>query len=144
MASKEYLEKLKDPRWQQKRLRIFERDGWACRNCGNKDDTLHVHHLYYLDVEPWEYQDFALHTMCAPCHENSHGDKRYAIESFIQSLARRGQNHNFLWALSVEFDFTTNENGYSPLSDEQMQQLRFEFRAALEKVSGMQSRLADG
>ncbi len=29
-----YSEKLRDPRWQKKRLQIFERDGWKCRVCG--------------------------------------------------------------------------------------------------------------
>lgn len=40
-----YSEKLKNPRWQKKRLEIFERDGWKCRACQDEKSTLHVHHL---------------------------------------------------------------------------------------------------
>lgn len=43
-----YKEKLKDPRWQKKRLEIFDRDGWKCVECGDKDSTLNVHHIFYL------------------------------------------------------------------------------------------------
>lgn len=65
-----YSEKLKDPRWQKKRLEIFERDGFLCQNCFSKTKTLHVHHKYYLPVEnPWEYPDSALVTLCEECHE---------------------------------------------------------------------------
>lgn len=69
MPSK-YSEKLKDPRWQKKRLSILERDGFKCRNC-NKDDTeLVVHHLRYIrGREPWEYADRYLLTLCAVCHQ---------------------------------------------------------------------------
>ena len=42
MENKTYLEKLKDPRWQKKRLEILERDGWKCMACGEKEKTLRV------------------------------------------------------------------------------------------------------
>ena len=64
-----YEEKLQDPRWQKKRLEIFERDGWACRECHHTDRTLCVHHLKYLpDTEPWDYPDHLLRTLCSSCH----------------------------------------------------------------------------
>lgn len=31
MTDKTYAEKLKDPRWQKRRLEIFERDDWTCQ-----------------------------------------------------------------------------------------------------------------
>lgn len=65
-----YYEKLKDPRWQRKRLKIMERDGFECDCCGDGENTLNVHHWYYLpDTEPWEYPDDALVTLCRECHE---------------------------------------------------------------------------
>ena len=65
-----YIEKLKDPRWQKKRLQIFERDGWACVFCESKNKTLVCHHLYYLPGrEPWDYSNEALATLCEECHE---------------------------------------------------------------------------
>lgn len=63
-----YSEKLKDPRWQKKRLAIFERDGWKCVACDAKDKTLHVHHSSYHG-EPWEAPDEELDTLCDYCHE---------------------------------------------------------------------------
>lgn len=66
-----YSEKLKDPRWQRKRLEILTRDGWKCRKCDSSTSTLHVHHRYYIKGrEPWEYGGFCLQTLCLECHES--------------------------------------------------------------------------
>ena len=70
MTSNEYAEKLKDPRWQKKRLEIFNRDSWMCQWCGTEENTLVVHHRGYLpDTEPWEYPNDLLTTLCQDCHE---------------------------------------------------------------------------
>lgn len=67
-----YAEKLKDPRWQKKRLEILERDGWKCMACGEKEKTLHIHHIFYLSgKEPWEIPDGLLITFCESCHKPS-------------------------------------------------------------------------
>jgi hypothetical protein len=67
-----YAEKLKDPRWQKKRLEIFERDGWACMACSSKSKTLHVHHIFYLPKkEPWEIPNGFLITFCEGCHKST-------------------------------------------------------------------------
>lgn len=63
-----YSEKLRDPRWQKRRLETMERDDWACRSCRDKTKPLHVHHLWY-EGEPWEAPDEALVTLCEDCHE---------------------------------------------------------------------------
>lgn len=64
-----YAELLKDPRWQRVRLRVFERDGWACQECGDTKTTLNVHHRQYRrGLKPWEYNDGELVTLCRPCH----------------------------------------------------------------------------
>lgn len=68
-----YQDKLKDPRWQKKRLEILERDEKCCQICSIKDRTLHVHHLFYnYDVDPWEYDDKYLMTLCDKHHELIH------------------------------------------------------------------------
>ena len=65
MADIKYSEKLRDPRWQKKRLEIFERDNWHCRFCGNQHDTLHIHHCGYLpNKDPWDYPSELLITLC--------------------------------------------------------------------------------
>lgn len=65
-----YSTLLKDPRWQKKRLKILERDYFACLACGDGESTLHVHHCYYeKGKKPWEYEDSSLLTLCEECHE---------------------------------------------------------------------------
>jgi hypothetical protein len=65
-----YAEKLKDPRWQKKRLEIMERDEWTCQICGTKEKTLHTHHLLYIKGrEPWDYVDPSLQCLCEDCNE---------------------------------------------------------------------------
>lgn len=65
----QYAKKLKDPRWQKKRLQVLERDGWACQECGDTEETLHVHHKRYADGDPWDTPDEWLTALCAMCHE---------------------------------------------------------------------------
>lgn len=70
MNKQSYAQKLKDPRWQKKRLQIMERDNWSCRSCHTDKATLHVHHKYYaFGREPWDYHDDILITLCDRCHE---------------------------------------------------------------------------
>jgi len=65
-----YSEKLKDPRWQKKRLEVFQRDEFECKLCGSKENTLQVHHLiYFKNRNPWEYDNSLLITLCNNCHE---------------------------------------------------------------------------
>lgn len=65
-----YSQKLKDPRWQKKRLEVMEFNLFTCRTCGSKTETLTVHHINYRrGAEPWEYcavNDLAC--ICEPCH----------------------------------------------------------------------------
>lgn len=75
MTDKTYAEKLKDPRWQKKRLEIFERDYWQCMRCDCETKTLHAHHLLYIkDKEPWDYESNMIVTLCEDCHNLSHSD----------------------------------------------------------------------
>lgn len=84
---KSYAEKLKDPRWQKRRLRILERDGWACRVCGDTESTLHVHHVYY-ESNPWDVPDDALRTLCEWCHDDEHHG-RPRTDDAIRRATRR-------------------------------------------------------
>ncbi|MGB4258342.1 MAG: hypothetical protein WBL15_11640 [Phycisphaerae bacterium] len=68
-----YAEKLRDPRWQRKRLEIMERAGFHCEACGSDQDALNVHHGYYeRGLEPWEYPSETLHCLCERCHLEHH------------------------------------------------------------------------
>lgn len=63
-----YPKKLKDPRWQKVRLKVFERDEFKCACCGNHESPLHVHHLVYTKGEPWDSPMDILETLCEDCH----------------------------------------------------------------------------
>lgn len=86
MAS--YSDKLLDARWQEKRLRVFERAGWKCEDCPlTKDDgiSFHVHHGYYdRNLEPWEYDIATLHCLCSECHEKA--EERKLRSAFALAL----------------------------------------------------------
>ena len=71
--SKTYFEKLKDPRWQKKRLEVLEQGDWSCEQCGDTDSTLHVHHRqYFKGRDPWDYEVGQLTVLCEGCHSSTH------------------------------------------------------------------------
>ncbi len=64
-----YKEQLTDPRWQMKRLHIFERDKGTCQYCGDTKTELQVHHTKYdYSKMAWEYPDYIFQTLCKDCH----------------------------------------------------------------------------
>lgn len=133
-----YQDKLKDPRWQKKRLGIFERDNWNCRLCANPEETLHVHHLYYIQgADPWDYPDSALMALCATCHEEAHEAKRVHIESVVIALSRRGTNTQLLVDIASALNDTGSDPGeawkdYAPLNEPDMSALADIIRMALQ------------
>lgn len=64
----DYLDKLRDPRWQKLKNGVLERDKYTCQKCGDRRSNLQVHHLYYLG-EPWDVPAYALLTLCDACHQ---------------------------------------------------------------------------
>ena len=68
-----YSDKLKDPRWQKKRLEIMDKAGFKCSSCGNSKDTLNVHHTVYIKNRyVWDYPDEYLRCVCDQCHSFYH------------------------------------------------------------------------
>lgn len=93
-----YSEKLRDPRWQKKRLRILERDDFACQACFDTTSTLHIHHKFYsADKEPWDYDDNALVTLCEGCHKTEGEICRQEEKALIDTLKLGG-------ALAIELN----------------------------------------
>lgn len=86
----QYSEKLKNPRWQKKRLEILERDKWCCQRCFDINSPLHVHHRVYItDKEPWQYHNDFLITLCENCHEDERDVMHEIITSIIFALKSR-------------------------------------------------------
>jgi len=85
MAQKTYAEKLKDPRWQKKRLDVLNEADFQCEICNDSESTLHVHHKHYIrGREPWEYDNEQLVCLCMHCHQNQHD-----LDASFQDLLSR-------------------------------------------------------
>jgi hypothetical protein len=84
-----YSEKLRDPRWQKRRLEIMQRDKFSCRKCCDDTSTLNVHHRWYeRGKEPWESTDECLVTLCERCHA-AETEERQAEEARLIRIMRR-------------------------------------------------------
>jgi hypothetical protein len=93
MANKTYAEKLKDPRWQRRRLEVFQRDKFTCQWCFMDHKTLHVHHLDYIDGrEPWDYPMEYLQTLCHECHEEVSLERPVVEKSIIKAFRLNFKN----------------------------------------------------
>lgn len=69
----QYSSKLRDPRWQKKRLEVMESAGFKCARCGEEGEELNVHHVVYQKgLDPWEYDTVDLACLCKSCHEATH------------------------------------------------------------------------
>jgi hypothetical protein len=86
-----YAEKLKDPRWQRKRLEVMNRDNFTCLDCGSTNRHLQVHHCYYEKGEPWDTSSEFLMTLCMDCHE-SRGSIELDCKRALAKLFRRLPN----------------------------------------------------
>ena len=80
-----YSEKLRDPRWQKKRLCVMQRDGFACRDCGDEKSTLQVHHCHYEKGGPWMTDERFLLTLCGDCHEER-GEVEKDLKTFFGEM----------------------------------------------------------
>lgn len=80
--SKTYFEKLKDPRWQKRRLEIMQKAKFACEKCGDEDAPLHIHHrIYRKGKQPWEYSDDELECLYEVCHMDAEHDRDTVAEA---------------------------------------------------------------
>lgn len=68
-----YQQLLQTNEWKKKRLSVLERDNFKCRQCGQKNFNLQVHHTLYIEGrKPWEYLKKYLITLCGTCHQQEH------------------------------------------------------------------------
>ena len=90
-----YAEKLKDPRWQKKRLYVLERDEWTCQYCGDTKTEFHVHHKRY-NGNPWDADDDDLITICRHCHEICEHAKEFEGGVTIEQIRKIPGKATFL------------------------------------------------
>lgn len=100
---KTYAEKLRDPRWQRKRLEIMSRDNFACCNCKDETITLNVHHIKYIQGrDPWDYDADNFETLCEECHKARHDKSEdVEIELFRMAILSSVRSRKFVGYLAV-------------------------------------------
>ena len=63
----------------------MNRDDFTCQHCFDETKPLNVHHMTYSNVEPWEYTNNNLITICDDCHKLAHSkDERVALTIFLK------------------------------------------------------------
>lgn len=100
---KTYSEKLRDPRWQRKRLEIMQRDNFTCTQCGDFESTLNIHHWKY-NGEPWDAGDENLTTVCEICHKYIEIDKKFN-EEMLHSASLHLNHLSFRHPTGARFRF---------------------------------------
>jgi hypothetical protein len=98
-----YAEKLKDPRWQKKRLEILDRDHFTCQCCTDKTKTLCVHHKSYTG-EPWEVENSELITYCIDCHSLIEYIKEMDDYNEIKKIVKKELSGAILYIVYVNKD----------------------------------------
>lgn len=116
--SKTYSDKLRDPRWQKRRLEVLNNAEWACEDCGNAASELQVHHTaYHRSNEPWDYGEEWLMSLCSDCHLN-----RQKLEDSIRMVV--GKITRLLSAADLETEVFLLENDLVRMRDEIAADLR--------------------
>jgi len=162
---KTYAEKLKDPRWQRKRLEIMERDRFQCRHCRSTEKTLNVHHkIYRKGKMPWDYEDDVFVTLCEDCHKLAEEQKERVLlmmgrNPFIDdqiafatelignnSTQNRSDQVKFLWEIPLAYilDAAKSDLGLetcAPWNEEE--QLSSVYDAAFSAIKSISSNVSN-
>jgi len=133
-----YAEKLKNPKWQKKRLEILQRDDFKCQFCKSTENTLHIHHeVYKRGSEPCDYPNSVLKTLCHKCHSvveflKKHDNKYVAfgviIHNYVDFLRYYaycgGKNDHYTVCVvkytddsKIELEYTIHETVLEFISD---------------------------
>lgn len=109
-----YKEKLLNPKWQKKRLKIMQRDKFTCQGCGDRETTLHIHHIKYnSNGEPWDIEDENLITYCSDCHlliefiKQNQDEKITKIKGIYKRKSADGFYKNFTVICDTQVGFKT-------------------------------------
>lgn len=102
-----YSEKLKNPKWQKRRLEILQRDNFTCQICTDTETELQIHHKKYTG-EPHEAPEEDLVTMCKCCHKaETYANKKglNLISSFKKGNSYFGKlSDNSLYLSNPDFE----------------------------------------
>lgn len=109
---KSYKDKLKDPRWQRKRLEMLKRDDFQCQRCFDRDSPLEVHHKWYTaGLDPWEYDDECYISFCEFCHKVFHKNFIFEERGHHIPFSVQGINATDVFIFETYRDWILHENG---------------------------------
>lgn len=111
----EYKEQLKNPKWQKKRLEIFQRDNFTCQICLDTEETLQVHHKSYDKGKlAWEYGNDRLTTLCATCHEEltKHLKTGSNPDEFALIKIKNDSGHKIIFVYTCGFLVIKNNDSF--------------------------------
>jgi hypothetical protein len=104
-----YIEKLRNPKWQKRRLDIMSRDEFTCQSCNDSQSTLNVHHMTYVyGLEPWDYPDTNFITLCEYCHSEEELCKVLTKHFITESLLKGISNKRLFLRLCDSFGIDGN------------------------------------
>jgi hypothetical protein len=104
---KTYSEKLKDPRWQKKRLEVLQNDEFTCQFCGDVETELHVHHKTYVKGrQPWEYDLTNFVTCCKHCHTIAEDLKKAFSEIPLRTIKRHLPDRDVIAIIAISESVT--------------------------------------
>lgn len=96
-------EKLKDQRWENKRIEILNKRGCFCEICGGNDSILDIHHRFYIrGREPWEYDNDVFQILCRNCHNRVHRGNNGLPEEYGEIVKIIEQNKNKVTPIELE------------------------------------------
>lgn len=75
--SKEYLEYMQSPEWDERRKARLYLDDYMCQDCGAIDKPLDVHHITYDHFTDEPMCDLV--SVCRTCHNFRHGKVKIAF-----------------------------------------------------------------
>lgn len=100
-----------DPKWQQLRLLVMNRDNFSCVLCGSKDKTFNVHHkVYKKGYKVFQYNLKDLVTLCDQCHDKHHkqeGSLNKKISGAFEYLLWDNRNKSVLMSSLVTIGFVS-------------------------------------
>lgn len=110
---KSYSAKLRDPRWQRKRLELLHSARWKCDECSSEERELNVHHYWYESgKDPWDYPRKCYAVLCDICHNAWHASKLHCDKSIAGlNLLQLDQVHGLIAGLKCAVEHEDYEFG---------------------------------
>lgn len=88
-----------DPQYKKWRIRVFKRDGFACKKCGSKN-KIQAHHIRTWEKYPQLRFDINNGiTLCKLCHQAIWQREEEVAEYFLSLIGKRVQHNDRLYQI---------------------------------------------